>query len=214
MGIEQPLLEALFRYSPRPTLEEAIHCFEVLKVQDVAADVATAQRDLAIEFNTRRREIDKLPPLNHRDFLVGVVGVGIEPIPEHPDRHNWFAYAAWNTKPHPNQEKFCAERRVGRWALRRGCTCMVGLAVVGVLNTGGDGRSGKNGPGPTLDPCEVCRDDMRGEFNSLYRAYTPILTEHPQTKVRVVRPVLDFMHHHGEPWWEANSNVRLLRRGG
>jgi hypothetical protein len=213
MGIERMLLDQLIRFVPRPTLEEAKLTFAVPKIQDTAIEVAALVRELAIELNTRRLEIENKPPLNWRGFLVGSVTVGIAPASGGDGRHNWVASAAWNTKPHKNQQKFCAERRNGRKLIRRSCICAVGIATVALINTNGDDRSGKHGPGPTLDPCEACRDDAVGEFRQLYQD-TLIVNEHPVTRTRTKpRTWSQIFDHHGEVYWASDPKITALRRG-
>ncbi len=213
MAIEQSLLDQLFRYARRPNLWQAKQCLEIPEIQDVALRVASLMREQAIEINTRRREIEKLPPLNWRDFLVGSLTIGVAPARD--GGYNWFASAAWNTKPHQNQEKFCAERRNGRRLVRRGCVCFVGIATVAELNKNGDDRSGFHGPGPTLDMCEACRDDVLGEFRDQYCPETLVVNEHPVTRVRSKpRTLPQVFEHHREVYWGRDSKVIALSKGG
>ncbi|GEM_PF-4259093 len=213
MGIEKILLDELVRFAPRPTLRQAKQAFKVYKIQNAAIEVAALMRDLGVELNTRRRELEKLP-LNHRDFLVGSTAVGIVPIIDQPDRFSWLVSYAYNTKPHPNEPKVCAEKRNGRRLIRKGCTCAVGIAIVGVLNTNGDGRSGLHGPGPTLDMCEACRDDAHDEFRGLYCDDTLVINEHADTRARTKpRNIPEIFAHHGEIYWGSNPKVQGLHGG-
>ena len=212
MGIRQILERELVRFAPRPTLRQAKQAFKVASIQNAAIEVAALIREEAIEINTRRLEIEKVPPLNWRSFLVGSTAVGIAPA--RGGGYNWFTSVAWNTKPHPNQDKFCAERRNGRRLVRQGCTCIVGIATVALCNIKGDDRSGLHGPGPTLDPCEVCRDDAHGEFREFYCDETLVVNENPETQARSGgRTWAEIFAHHGEVYWGNNPKVLKLHGG-
>jgi hypothetical protein len=220
MGIEDAVMKVLHRYNPGPTLGEAMQIVREREVQKEVLYVADAIRNVAIEINFRLQDLGHRPPLNHRGFLVGGLGISLVEDKGAPRAFHWHAFAAWNTRYYPkghpeDQGKYCAEKRIGMNALVRKCRCIVCLAVVGELNEGGDGRSGKHGPGPTLDPCESCRDDMRGEFRSLYAEEgTIILTEHAVTRVRSKpRSVQELMDHHNETWWQQGGNIAGLLRG-
>lgn len=221
MGVEDTVLKILHRLEPKPTFREAQKIVLLREVHDEALYAANSIRDVAIEIDLRLRDLGHRPRLNHRGFMVGGLGVGIVPSVRYASRHTWFAFAAWNTKPYPTDHpddkgKICAETRIGDAMLARHCTCMLCLAVVAETNTGGDGRSGKHGPGPTLDPCEVCRDNMRGKYYELYKHDTAvILTENAKTGVRAPpRSIQELMDHHREPWWRLGANVVPLTRGG
>lgn len=212
MSLESLLMRELLRYAPEPTFRHAINCLEVTRIQNAAIRIAALKREEAIEINTRRRELDNMPPLNYRDFLVGETAIGIIPVPYRSDRYRWWVATAWNTKPHPNEPKTCAQRRNARTLIRRGCRYCVGVAIVGEPNP--DNRSGKCAPNDSLDMCEGCRDDALGEFRDLYCAETLVINEHPHTRKRSEpRPFRDVFAYHGEVWWVDDPKIVGLYGG-
>jgi hypothetical protein len=218
VSIREPLIEALSRYKTQPTFDEAFDLFKRKEIVDTLVETATATRELAVHINTNRR-VMRQDPLNYRDFLVGVSAIGITAVPHRPDVFDWQVFYAWNTKAYKHDEygnewpKCCAERSVGVRAMEKRCLCYVALAIVANHNEGGDGRSGRHGPGGTLDMCETCRDDARSQFRSLFTRGTRVINEHYGTRFRTTpRSMAEIMAHHGETWWPDESDVVGLRR--
>ncbi|MBI2610545.1 hypothetical protein HYW60_01240 [Candidatus Kaiserbacteria bacterium] len=193
--IEEPLLDALFRFSSNPTLREAAQSLLREDIQDAAVFVAEQVRLIAAREDEERRR-QKRPLINWREFYVGSVGIGLTPAKRSKRRFDWFAYAAWNTKPHRNVEKYCGEMRIMRAAKDVRCRHIGGLVVVGESQY--DGGSGIQRW--TLDPCEACRQLMREKYRRLFRQDTLVLTAQPVSQLRILKTIPRLMHDHGESW--------------
>lgn len=193
--IEEGVLEALWAYRQRPTYADAQSCVRNRLIIDATLTAAHHMREAATEQSWRRVAMG-VQPFNHRHFMVGGVAIGIVADARDNGLYEWWVSAAWNTKPQPGDVKYCAERRLGRRALKAGCRCLVVVAVVGERND--DSRSGISYQ--TLEPCEACRDDMRGMFRSLYRKETRVIMQNPLNSKRVEKTITQLMHGHGETW--------------
>ncbi len=192
--IEDGVLHELWKVNQRPLYADALRSASDKNVADAALKAAHHIREEAVELSWRRVALG-MQPLNHRHFYVGGLAIGIVQRGRNGD-HDWWVSAAWNTKPQPGDEKYCSEKRLGKRALKSGCRCVVSIAVVGERND--DSRSGISYK--TLEPCESCRDDMRGTFRSLYRRDTRILMENPHNATRSIKTVSQLMRGHGEAW--------------
>lgn len=207
--IEEHVLDALFRYAPRPNEADALRCLESPGVQDASVLVAEAVREAAMIEDEYRRE-EGLTPINWREFFVGGVGIGLVPGKRRRNRFEWFVAAAWNTKPHPNVEKYCAEMRIMRTMRDVRCICLGGVTVIGERQY--DGKSGVQRW--TLDPCEACRKLMRGKYHGLYRRKSLVLTAQPGSQLRVLKPISKLMTDHGESWPIKSENGHHKNRTG
>lgn len=195
--IEQPLLAALYRRSPRPMLRDAMECLKDEEVQNLAVSVAERARKLAMEEDDQRLLVKK-SLINYRRFYVGGVGIGLT-LSQFPGQrpYEWFVFAAFNTKPSKKASKYCAEMRIMKACRDVRCSCVGGFVVVGERQP--DGRSGVQGM--TLDPCEACRDQMRcDKYRSMIRRTTLLLTAQPQSQIRNLKTIPDLMRIHGEEW--------------
>jgi hypothetical protein len=194
--IEGPLLGVLSAYRRRPTEDHLLRCFRIETVQEAAIKVAEEIRVVAMREDARRKS-RRESLINYRAFYVGGVGVGLVLSPYSSRTYDWWAFAAYNTKPSKKACKFCAEMRIMAGARSAMCICLGGLAVVGVPQP--DGRS--NVLGLTLDPCEACRDEMRSQkYRTLFRSTTLVLTAQPESQLSQLRPLGELMRTHGETW--------------
>ncbi|OGG47693.1 hypothetical protein A2761_02230 [Candidatus Kaiserbacteria bacterium RIFCSPHIGHO2_01_FULL_51_33] len=201
--VEDPLLAVLLRLFPHPTVKDAMNCLKIEQVQDAAVRVAERARQFAIDEDERRRTKGGKDLINYRGFYVGAVGIGLILSPwQGPYPYTWFAFAAFNTKPSKKARKYCAEKRLMRGARKNRCTCLGGLAVSGELQP--DGRSGIQGL--NLDPCGACRDDAAGEYRSLFRNGTLLLTAQPGSQFREVKTMSQLMEAHGEKWPQLSKH--------
>lgn len=200
--IEGPLLAALYRRFPKPTVRDAVQSLFEEDIQNAAICVAEKARGLAI-VEDRQRAVIKKPLHNYREFYVGGVGIGLRLSPWPGQRpYEWYVFGAFNTKPSKKAKKFCAEMRIMKSFQSSRCVCIGGLVVVGELQP--DGRSGVRGM--TLDPCEACRDDMRSEdYRYLFRNQTQLLTALPSSQIRQIKSVPELMRVHAEDWPKAQE---------
>lgn len=192
--IESGVLEVLWKVKQHPGYTDAIACVQQPKVVAAMLTAAHHIREQATELSWRRYELG-VQPLNHRHFFVGGVAVGLVRTERH-GLYDWWVSAAWNTKPQPGDDKYCSEQRLGKRAIEARCRCLVAVAIVGERND--DSRSGVSYA--TLEPCERCRDDMRGKFHSIYRKDTRIVMQNPLNARLVQKSVTQLMRGHGESW--------------
>ena len=196
--VEAPVLDALFKLSTRPTREDAWGAMGNRDVRSAAFQVAEKMREIAKEEDDARKGVGKKDLNNYRRFYVGAVGVGL--ILSDKDaamQYEWFAFAAYNTKPSKKAGKFCAEMRIIRAARELRCCCMGGIAILGENQP--DGRSGALRK--TLDPCGECRDVMKADCNRfLFTRRTLIATAKPLSQLQYVETLPKVFAAHGEKW--------------
>lgn len=193
--LEQPLHDLLLKFSAKPTPADSWNCISELPILETAVYLAEQMRHIAMERDKINKEL-KRTPINYRQFYVGAVGIGVLPSKSRKQRFEWFAFPAWNTKPHPNAPKYCAEMRIIRSAREQSCVCIGTMVVVGERQS--DKRSGISREWG-IDPCHECRDCMRRK-KKLFRASTRIVTGQPQIQVPHVETLPELMQAHGEKW--------------
>ncbi len=194
--IELPVLDALYKFSPRPAVEDALSAFKNPEVQNAALEVAQRMRELARE-EDEVRTVQRKSLVNYRRFYVGGVGIGLVLSGRSKDPYEWWAFPAANSKPSKKATKFCAEMRIMKGAREGNCACIGGIAVLGENQP--DGKSGKLRN--TLDPCGDCRECMRHPHNKgRLRRSTLILTSKPMSQVHYIEPLFKMMAAHGETW--------------
>jgi hypothetical protein len=193
--LEQPLLELLFTYSAKPTPSDSWNCVGQQPILDAAVFLAEEMRRVAMEKDDENRRL-KRPPINYRQFYVGAVGIGVLPSKSRKQRFEWFAFPAWNTKPHANAPKYCAEMRIIRSAREQSCICLGSLVVIGERQS--DKRSGISREWG-IDPCDACRDCMKRK-KRLFRATTRIITAQPRSQLPHMETLPELMKAHGEKW--------------
>jgi hypothetical protein len=216
MSVNDIAQEVLDRHFRKPTLTEAFAIFDDRRFVNAVLDTADATREVAVQSGYGRRSL-KVPPLNYRHFYVGACAVAFTADERFPGRGDLSVHVGWNSKEFKYDDegnewpKICAERRIGQRALAKRCTCIVALGIVAFPNTGGDGRSGKHGPNNTLDMCETCRDDIRGQFRCVYSGETRVVNMHYGTRERSpIRTVEEVMNYHGETWWGDGEVQKIV----
>ncbi len=191
--VEEPVLDALFKYARRPSHEDALRVLREPEVQETTIAVAERMRHLAMEEDAQRKKLHK-SFVNYRQFYVGGVGIGLVLAGDH---YEWWVFAAVNSKSSKHDTKFCAEMRIMRAARETRCSCIGGLVVVGENQP--DGRSGLLRK--TIDPCAECRDCMRHPSNRpRFHRHTLILKSKPLGQVHYLETLQNMMAFHREAW--------------
>lgn len=192
--VEAPVLDELFKLTPRPRPEDALLALREIPVQDAVLGAAQRMRHLAIQEDDERKKRGEAL-INYRRFYVGGVGIGVVLGRKPRVPYEWWVFAASNTKPSKKAHKYCAEMRIVRAAKEIRCTCIGGLGVLGENQP--DGKSGALRK--TLDPCGECRECMR-ENRYLFRTNTLVLTAQPLSQIRYVENLGKMMAAHNEKW--------------
>ncbi len=167
--------------TPRPLASQLANIALRADMQEMAIHAAVELRKLMEDY------VQNGHAFSYRNFLVSAAGVGV--ICEN-SRCKWFVTLAYNTKPHKNQEKKCAEMRIEE-AMKRKRAKILFLTVVGFPQPGDNT--------PALHPCPECRVLMQRKYQGLYFPYSRIVCVHPTTPDREGFTIGGLMRYHKEP---------------
>ena len=178
LELRQKLVEQI---TPRPLASQLSNIALRADMQELAVHAASELRKLMKDYVVEGHTF------SYRNFLVAAAGVGV--ICEN-GRCKWFVKLAYNTKPHKNQEKECAEMRI-EGAMKGKRAKILFLTVVAFPQAGDNTLA--------LHPCPECRGLMRGKYCNLYFPFSRVVCVHPENPDREGFTIGELMQYHGEP---------------
>ncbi len=180
--LELELMKKLvIEVSPRPKAADMPTLILRADVQEMVVNAATELWRLLAHYTKNGHTF------SYRNFLVAAAAVGI--ICENA-RCKWFIKLAYNTKPHKNQEKKCAEMRIEKAMAER--SAKIALMAIVAFPQPGDNTL-------ALHPCPECRNLMRDKYRKLYSQYSRLVLVHPTAPDREGYTIGGLMSHHHEP---------------
>lgn len=183
--IERHLLAVLKNLKETPSLLEAVKVIQNEDVKSASVKAAADIRQLAIRFHKEVRT------LQYREFFVSAIAICLIPISG--GRYKWFVRAGWNTKPHQNAGKFCAEMRTMRAAREHHSTYILRTIICGMPR-----EEDENAAGGFLRVCEACRVLIRGKYADCFLPEAEFVSTRPDRPDWVRHTVEELRHQHGD----------------